>query len=91
MPDEQTYVGTLVTFEEALRRLASMEAHIVNVAYVLWRRTVEKQAQQAVLRKPEEGSPTKHQDRANDLEQTNSMGWSPQVVSGRSKRWSRFW
>ncbi len=41
MPDEKHYVGTLLSLEEALPRLPSIEAHIMEIAYLHWRRTVE--------------------------------------------------
>lgn len=41
MPDEKHYVGTLLELEEALLRLPGFEAHITNVSYSRWQRTVE--------------------------------------------------
>ena len=41
MPDEKYYVGTLLELDEALPRLPGFEAHIMNVSYSYWRRTVE--------------------------------------------------
>ena len=41
MPDEKHYVGTLLELDEALRRLPQMEAHITQMAYWYWRRTVQ--------------------------------------------------
>lgn len=41
MPDEVNYVGTLLELDEALSRLHGLEAHIMNVAYLHWRDTVE--------------------------------------------------
>lgn len=41
MPDEKYYVGTLLDLDEALSRLPSIEAHITEISYLHWRRTVE--------------------------------------------------
>jgi len=41
MPDEKHYVGTLLELDEALKCLPRMEAHITQIAYCHWRRTVE--------------------------------------------------
>jgi hypothetical protein len=41
MPDEVNYVGTLLGLDEALLRLHGLEAHIMKVAYLHWRETVE--------------------------------------------------
>lgn len=41
MPDEKHYVGTLLELDEALKCLPQMEAHITQIAYWHWRRTVE--------------------------------------------------
>jgi len=41
MPDEEHYVGTLLELEEALKCLPRMEAHITQIAYWHWQRTVE--------------------------------------------------
>ena len=41
MPDEEHYVGTLLELDEALKRLPQMQAHITQIAYWHWRRTVE--------------------------------------------------
>jgi hypothetical protein len=41
MPDEKYYVGTLLELDEALSRLSGIEAHITDVSYSHWRRTVE--------------------------------------------------
>ena len=41
MPDEKNYVGTLLELEEALPLLPIREAHITEIAYLHWRRTLE--------------------------------------------------
>jgi hypothetical protein len=41
MPDEKDYVGTLLELNDALRRLPGIEAHITEISYSHWRRTVE--------------------------------------------------
>jgi hypothetical protein len=41
MPDEKNYVGTLLELEEALPLLPDVEAHIMEIAYLHWQRTVE--------------------------------------------------
>ena len=41
MPDEKYYVGTLLELDEALSRLPGFEAHIMEISYSYWRRTVE--------------------------------------------------
>ena len=41
MPDEKNYVGTLLELEDALLRLPRFEAHITQICYSHWRRTVE--------------------------------------------------
>ncbi|KAI0278924.1 hypothetical protein BGY98DRAFT_971193 [Russula aff. rugulosa BPL654] len=41
MPDEKHYVGRLLELEEALLRLPGFEAHITEISYSHWRRTVE--------------------------------------------------
>lgn len=41
MPDEKYYVGTLLELDEALSRLPMFEAHITEISYSYWRRTVE--------------------------------------------------
>jgi len=41
MPDEKHYVGRLLKLEEALLRLPMFEAHITEISYSHWRRTVE--------------------------------------------------
>lgn len=41
MPDEKHYVGTLLELDEALKCLPRMEAHITQIAYWHWQRTVE--------------------------------------------------
>lgn len=40
MPDEKHYVGRLLELEEALLRLPGFEAHITEISYSHWRRTV---------------------------------------------------
>jgi hypothetical protein len=41
MPDEKHYVGTLLDLGEALSLLPGFEAHIMEVSYSHWQRTVE--------------------------------------------------
>ncbi|KAI0049021.1 hypothetical protein FA95DRAFT_1604701 [Auriscalpium vulgare] len=44
MPDEQSYVGTLVDIEEALRRLSDpTDAWVTHTAFWLWQHTLEEQ------------------------------------------------
>jgi hypothetical protein len=41
MPDEKHYVGKLLELEEALPLLCGFEAHVTEISYLHWRRTVE--------------------------------------------------
>jgi hypothetical protein len=41
MPNEKHYVGKLLELDEALSRLPGFEAHITEVSYLYWRRTIE--------------------------------------------------
>lgn len=41
MPDEQTYVGTLLDLEEALKLLSPSEGRVALMAYRLWKQTLE--------------------------------------------------
>lgn len=41
MPDETSYVGTLLEINEALEVLPGLEAQIAEVAYKLWKYTMQ--------------------------------------------------
>jgi len=50
MPDEQEYVGHLVTYEEALHHLKDdYERHVVDVAWQTWKHTVETDREKTVI------------------------------------------
>jgi hypothetical protein len=41
MPDEATYIGHLMTYEQATRRLGNgFERHVVDVAWDTWKHTI---------------------------------------------------
>lgn len=41
MPDEQFYVGTLLELDEALKLLPPSESRVTEMAYRLWKYTLE--------------------------------------------------
>lgn len=39
MPDEKTYVGKLLSYEEAIKVLADPESYVLWITYNSWRKT----------------------------------------------------
>jgi len=63
MPDEEHYVGTLLELDEAIKCLPQMEAHITQIAYWHWRRTVEIEEER--LRTAAEAEADGHDDHSH--------------------------
>lgn len=57
MPDEQTYVGTLLDLEEALKLLSPSEGRVALMAYRLWKQTLELEEE---ARNKDKGLEAKH-------------------------------
>lgn len=66
MPDEVNYVGTLLGLNEALSRLNGLEAHIMKVAYLHWRETVEIEQELLARESDRRQHPSRHHSNSRD-------------------------